>query len=176
MKRCWLICLLWLSISIVPCVACASLSCETSSGAVVTFRGAMSEVEFFRSTYNWGELKAALYGGMKLHAYARERDLDWAVLTVKPGPRTYWGGTTRAVLTFADGERIESVDMACTDSPLEHTLYTLDGGLWLAGPHVARVQSGGVLVMAGFPRGSLIEEHGEYWADDFGPIKMEVLE
>ena len=157
-------------------LAASSLTCETSSGAAVTFRGAMSEQEFFVSTYNWGEVKSAFSGGMKLHAYAHEQGHDWMLLTVEPGEHTYWVSTTSVVLTLDDGRRIKSVDMACTDSPLERKLYTLDNGLWLAGPQMARVKSGGVLVFAGFPAGSLIREHGDYWAETIDLVSMEVCE
>lgn len=154
----------------------SQLTCETSSGAVVTFGGALSERELWRSTYNWGELKAAIYGGMKLHAYTNKRDLDWTILTVAPGPDTYWGSTTHVVLTLKDGSRVESVDLAATDSPIERKLYTRDGGLRIAGPDLARVPSGGVLVMAGFPAGSVITEHGTYWAEVRDLVRMEVVE
>ena len=164
------------SLLLIATLASASVTCETPSGATVTLEGALSENEFKLAMNNWGEIKAAMLGGMKLHRYMREHELDWLILTVRPGEHTYWNHSTRLVLTLPDGACLESVDMACTDSPLEREFYLLVDGLWLAGPHLARVKSGGVLVMAGFPAGSVIVEHGPYWAETVEPVTMEVLE
>jgi len=156
-------------------IAAASLSCETPSGTSVTLRGGLSTYELWRSTYNWGEIKAAMAGGMKLHSYMHEHELDWLVLTVAP-TNAYWDASTRISLTLAGGGVVESVDLVCTDSPLERRVFHVAGGLNLSDAKLARVPSGGVLVMAGFPLGSLIEKHGEYWGELVALTTMEICE
>lgn len=160
---------------LIPVLGAASLSCETPSGATVTVTSGLSKYELWRSTYNWGEIKAAMSGGMKLHGYMHERGLDWVVLTVTPA-NVYWTKETCITLMLKDGRRLGSIELVCTDSPLERKLFHVRDGVQLDDPRLARVGSGGVLMMAGFPAGSLIVAHHDYWADLADVTRMEVRE
>ena len=152
----------------------------SSDGAIVRVKGMFSRYKLWPSTFSSVEQLCVDMGGMQYHAAMLADPHDWLSLHVEPPESgVVWGAATEFVLVTAAGETLYGGPVMLTDSPIEqevfdaraHSVVLQSGG----GPY-GRNRLGYVVVVVGFPEGSLKAKHGEYWAKFDGLSELTVAE
>lgn len=151
------------------------------AGATVRVKGMLSHYKLWPSMYGKAEQACAAMGGMKHHAAMFASPHDWLVLHVDPPEEgVRWNDLTEFALITADGDTLHADAVLLTDSPAEQEVFDARlRGVFLqseGGPYGRTYRDGYVVVMVGFPEGSLQAEHGEYWAKFARPIEFDVTE
>lgn len=155
---------------------------ETTSdrGATVRVKGMLSRYKVWPSTYGAVDRLCASMGGMRLNAAMLASPRDWFVLHVEPPEGgVVWGPATEFELVTAAGETLRADAVLLTDSPAEREVFDARAravALRPEGGPYGRSGLGYVLVVVGFPEGSLRAEHGEYWAEFDEPAQFTVTE
>jgi len=155
------------------------LSATMLSGAPVFMRGLVESSAVWPSKDSNPEIGWRASGGMKMSDYMLDHPRDWVVFHLGAAIPTRIGPNTRFILGLPNGRQVESDAVLLTDSFAERRLWkaheapvqvTLDGKF-------ARTVHGKmvvVLVMVGFPRGSLRAGDGDWdWAK---MVPIETLE
>lgn len=152
----------------------------SSDGAVVRVKGMFSRYKLWPSTYSYVERACAAHGGMQRHAAMHASPHDWLSFHIEP-PETgvLWGAVTEFMLVTAVGETLRGDPVLLTDSPAERVVFDARERTVLleskGGPY-GRNRLGYIVVVVGFPEGSLQAEHGEYWATFDEPAQFVVTE
>ena len=152
----------------------------SSGGATVRAKGMFSRYKLWPSTYSSVERMCADMGGMQRHAAMHADPHDWLSIHVEPPDGgVVWGEATAFVLVMADGETLRGGPVLLTDSPAEREVFDARAHSVLlkseGGPY-GRSGRGYIVVVVGFPEGSLQAEHGEYWAEFDEPARFTVRE
>ena len=152
----------------------------SSGGAVVRVKGMFSRYKLWPSTYSSVERACAEMGGMQRHAAMLASPSDWLSLHVEPPEGgVWWGDTTEFVLVTAAQETLRGGPVLLTDSPAEREVFdarALSVRLQPEGGCYGRNRLGYVVVVVGFPIGSLQAKHGTYWAEFDEPVSFAVTE
>jgi hypothetical protein len=128
------------------------------------------------------EIGARATGGMKMSNYMRDHPHDWVVFHLGAAIPTRIGPETRIILLLANDCSVESSAILLTDGIYERKLWkvhekaelvTLDGKFG----RTVRNERVAVLVMVGFPEGSLRAGDGDRdWARMVDVLALEVYE
>lgn len=152
----------------------------SSGGATVRAKGMFSRYKLWPSTYSSVERMCADMGGMKRHAAMLASPHDWLSLHVEPPEDgVLWGQATEFELVTTAGETLYGGPVLLTDSPAEREVfYARLHSVFLQpeGGQYGRSSRGYVVVVVGFPEGSLQAEHGEYWAEFDEPDQFTVTD
>ena len=90
-----------------------------------------------------------------------------------------WGQVTEFELVTAAGETLYGGPVLLTDSPAEREVFDVRLHSVLLQPEggpYGRSSLGYIVVVVGFPEGSLQAEHGEYWAEFDEPVQFTVTD
>lgn len=156
------------------------LTSVSSGGAMVRLKGMFSRYKSWPSMYSLTEQACADAGGMKRYAAMRADPHDWLCLHVEPPDSgVVWGSGTEFTLVTAAGETLRGGPVLLTDSPVERQVWDARARSVLlqskGGPY-GRSRLGHIVIVVGFPEGSLDAEHGEYWATFDTPARFTVVE
>lgn len=169
--------LLFLIVSVASATDGYLFETVSSEGATVRVKGMFSRYKLWPSMYSSVERLCAERGGMKRHAAMLASSHDWLSLHVEPPEDgVWWGETTEFMLVTSVGETLYGDAMLLTDSPAERVVFDASVLLQPKGGQYGRNRLGYVVVVVGFPEGSLQAEHGEYWAEFDTPLQFTVTE
>jgi len=158
------------------------LSTTMLSGATVTMRGLVETTAVWPSKDSGSEIRWRAAGGMKMSDYMLDHPHDWVAFHLGAAIPTRIGPDTQFILGLPNGRHVVSEMVLLTDTFAENEVWraheaavqvTLDGTF-------ARTVHGEmivVLVMVGFPRGSLRAGAGSWdWAEMVPIESLEVRE